>query len=88
MTTSRWEDNPAAIAEAERFYSFVGQYVISFQWLEGQIDQMFLLARGHDEWNETHHWLAGLRNVDKVNAFRVLGCVDKRRQPEPCGCEA
>lgn len=51
MTRNRWEDDPAAIAEAERFYSFVGQYVISFQWLEGQIDQMFLLARGHDEWN-------------------------------------
>ena len=34
MTRNRWEDDPAAIAEAERFYSFVGQYVISFQWLE------------------------------------------------------
>ena len=77
MTRNRWEDDPAAIAEAERFYSFVGQYVISFQWLDGQIDQMFLLARGHDEWNETHHWLAGLRNVDKINAFRDLVQADE-----------
>jgi|GEM_PF-1417593 len=76
MTRNRWQEDSAAIAEAERFYSFVGQYVISFQWLEGQIDQIFLLARGHGNWNDTHRWLSGLRNVEKINAFRDLVHTD------------
>lgn len=77
MTRNRWADDPDALAEAELFYSFVGKYVISFQWLEGQIDQMFLLARGHDAWHETHRWLAGMRNTDKVTAFRELVLADE-----------
>ncbi|RMB01977.1 hypothetical protein [Eilatimonas milleporae] len=77
MTRNRWEEDPATIAEAERFYSFVGQYVISFQWLEGQIDQILLLARGHDHWDETHQWLSGLRNVDKIHAFRDVVDADE-----------
>lgn len=72
MTKNRWEDDPVAIDEANRVYSFLGRYVISFQWLEGQIDQILLLARGHQNWEETHKWLSKLKNFEKINAFRDL----------------
>ena len=37
--------------EADRLYSFVGQYVAIFQWMEAQLDQILLLAYGHENWN-------------------------------------
>lgn len=72
MTKGRWQEDPAAVREAERFFMFVGLYVISFQWLEGKIDEIFLLARGHENYQQTHTWLAQQTNEKKVDALRCL----------------
>ena len=70
MTRDRWQEDPTAVREAERFFKFVGQYVISFQWLEGKIDDIFLLARGHNNRKQTFAWLAQQTNEKKIDAFR------------------
>lgn len=70
MTRDRWQEDPNAVREAERFFKFVGQYVISFQWLEGKIDDIFLLARGHNKREQTFAWLAQQTNERKIDAFR------------------
>ena len=66
-----------------RFYRFVGAYVISFQWLEGKIDEMFLLARGQDVRAETFSWLAQKTNAQKIDAFYelVVACSPFRHVP-------
>lgn len=45
MTRDRWLENPEAVAEAERTYAFVGKYVMTFQWLEGKIDEVFFTSK-------------------------------------------
>jgi len=77
MTRNRWEGNSDAICEAERFYNFVGTYVISFQWLEGQIDEMLILARGYANRRNTIAWLAKKRNEQKVDAFYEIITANK-----------
>ena len=72
MMKSAWHEDPDAKAEAERLYSFVGQYVVSFQWMESQVEQIILLANGERQWNETHRWLSKQRNVDKINKLQEL----------------
>jgi hypothetical protein len=72
MTKNRWMENPEAVREAERFYKFVGEYVISFQWMEGKIDEVFLLARGHDARAKTFSWLAQKTNAQKIDEFQTL----------------
>lgn len=72
MTRIRWRDDPNAVREVERFYKFVGEYVILFQWLEGRIDEIFLLARGHERRPDTFSWLARQTNEKKVDAFFEL----------------
>ena len=72
MTRGRWEDDPAAIAEAERFYRFMGEYVVSFQWFEAKMEEVIFLARGEKAFDETRTWLAEANLVDKINAFHEL----------------
>ena len=72
MTRNRWMENADAVQEAERFYRFVGAYVISFQWLESKIDEIFLLARGQDVRADTFNWLAQKSNAQKIDAFQKL----------------
>ena len=72
MTKGRWEDEPAAIAEAERFYRFIGEYVISFQWFEAKIEEMIVLARGVEAQDETRAWLAKTTLADKIDAFHQV----------------
>jgi len=70
------ENTTTSDVEAEMFYRFVGQYVILFQWLEGQLDQTILLARGPENWANTQQRLTGLRNIDKINMFSGLVKAD------------
>ena len=58
--------------EADRLYSFVGQYVAIFQWMEAQLDQILLLAYGHGNWAKTQAELAGMRKVDKITAVEPV----------------
>lgn len=71
MTKGRWEENSAAVEEAERFYKFIGEYVISFQWLEFKIDEILLNA-GDRERLATYEWLVKQTNAKKVEAFYEL----------------
>lgn len=54
--------------EGDRLYLFLGRYIATFQWIEAQIDQILLLANGHENWERTQTELAGMRNVDKIDA--------------------
>ena len=72
MTKGRWEEDPAAIAEAERIYRFVGEYVVSIQWFEAKMEEMILLARGKEAWDEIWAWLAKATFSDKIDAFHEL----------------
>lgn len=72
MTRNSWMENPEAVREAKKTYAFIGEYVICFQWLEGKIDEIFLLARGHDCREETFHWLAQKTNAQKIDEFHEL----------------
>ena len=75
MTRDRWQKDPTAVREAERFFKFVCQYVISFQWLEGKIDDIFLLARGHNNRKQTFAWLAQQTNEKKSTPFATLSSM-------------
>lgn len=70
MTKGRWHDDPDAVREAERLYQFIGQYVIAFQWLEGKVEEMLLLARGQANREETFAWLARKTNNSKIEEFQ------------------
>lgn len=72
MTNGHWLEDPKAVREAERLYEFVGRYVITFQWLEGKVEEMILLARGHENREETFEWLARRTNYDKVKELVAI----------------
>lgn len=72
MTKGRWLEDPKAVREAERLYGFVGRYVIAFQWLEAKVEEMILLARGHDNRTNTLEWLARRTNYDKVEELVAI----------------
>ena len=78
MTRDRWLEDPKALEQAERLYAFIGKYVISIQWFESKIDELFLLAKGHDKWSETQAWLAGLFFKNKIRRFHNLALADGR----------
>ena len=42
MSKGRWLKDPRALQQADKLYSFIGQYVIGFQWLESKIDEIGL----------------------------------------------
>ena len=68
------EDNAdrRADEEVDRIYRFLGQYIAIFQWVEAQLDQILLLAYGHENWTETQRKLAGMRNVDRIDAVEAI----------------
>lgn len=78
MTRDRWMEDPEALEEAERLYAFIGRYVISIQWFEGKIDELFLLAKGHENWSETQAWLGDKYFADKLRRFYHLAITDGR----------
>ncbi|PYF06268.1 hypothetical protein C8J30_1322 [Rhodobacter viridis] len=72
MTRSLYQHRPDAMLEAERIYKFIGEYVVCFQWLEGRIDEIFLMARGHKRRPETLSWLTRQTNDNKIKEFVKL----------------
>lgn len=72
MTRNLWLEDTKAVAEAERFFAFIGRYVIAFQWLEGKVDEIFLLAGGQQARSETLLWLSKQPNNAKIEAFYSL----------------
>lgn len=73
MTRNRWQKDPEAVREAERVFKFIGQYVVRFQWIEGKINEVFLLIRGHDKREKTFAWLSQQTNEKKIDA--LLGII-------------
>jgi len=81
---SAWTD-----ADTEALFATVGRYLIFFQWVEGKLDQILLLAWGHENWVASQTKLAKMQNFDKVNAVRdaVLTSPDFARvhtRPDWC----
>lgn len=72
MTRNRWREDPKAVAEVERIHSFIGEYVICFQWLEGKMDEMILMSMGHENWTLTQSELAESTNHKKVRRLETL----------------
>lgn len=64
---AEWTD-----ADTDQFHLFLGRYVASFQWIEGKLDEIVLLARGHDRWAETQTKLARLNVAGKIKEFEKL----------------
>jgi hypothetical protein len=50
----------------EKLYRSIGQYVAIFQWIEGQLDQILLLAKGHENWSDAHANLVNIPNAKKI----------------------
>lgn len=77
MTRNRWMEDPRALEEADRLFRFVGEYVISFQWLEGKIDEIVLLSRGTENWSESQYWMAGKSNAEKIEVLKSLALSEE-----------
>lgn len=54
--------------DADPFFSFLGIYVASFQFLEGILDQILLLEAGFSKREKTLLRLSDLKNHEKVEA--------------------
>ena len=72
MSKGRWLKDPRALQQADKLYSFIGQYVIGFQWLESKIDEMFHLSDGNLNYQERLAWLVRQRVSDKSKQLRTL----------------
>ncbi len=57
----------------DNLYNFIGQYVLAFQYIEGELDKILLLVIGHDRWHVGQCIIAKLSNRDKIDA--VLSIV-------------
>jgi hypothetical protein len=64
-------------ADTEELFAALGRYWMTFQWIEGRLDQILLLGWGHENWNRSQKKLAGMTNYDKIKAVDTL--VLKRR---------
>jgi len=76
-------------ADTEALFAALGRYVIVFQWIEGVLDQILLLAWGHENWGSSQAKLAKMKNKQKVDAVKkvVLKSSDFARvhtRPEWC----
>jgi hypothetical protein len=75
--------------DTETLFATIGRYVIIFQWIEGVLDQILLLAWGHENWADSQAKLAKMKNEDKVDSVKevVLASPDFTRvhtRPEWC----
>ena len=66
--------------DADPLFTFLGLYLATFQWLEGQLDQIILMAEGFDRWAETQELLASMDNRKRVDAM-AGAAVDTTRFP-------
>lgn len=83
MTRDLWMEDPKAVEEAEKLYAFIGIYVISFQWFEDKIDQLFVLGKGIKNSKETRDWLVKRTLSDKMKAFQKFAKDDDFFFPAP-----
>ncbi|WP_026793239.1 hypothetical protein [Pleomorphomonas oryzae] len=65
-------EDPEAVLESERLYNFIGKYVISFQWLEGKIDEIYFLAKGAENRMPTIEWLSKKTIAQKIDGICSL----------------
>ncbi|UWR27373.1 hypothetical protein K3757_05380 [Sulfitobacter sp. S223] len=77
MTRDRWMEDPKAVEEAEKVYAFIGIYVISFQWFEDKIDEIFTLGKGVTNSKTTLNWLVKKTFSDKIKAFHKFAIDDE-----------
>lgn len=54
---------------SEQFFATVGQYIITFQFLEAKIEECLLLWWGHENWQASRMKLASMTNKKKVDAL-------------------
>lgn len=66
--------------DSDPLFTFLGIYLAAFQWLEGELDGIILLAEGSGRRTETQDRLADLDNRKKVDLAAGLA-VDVRRFP-------
>src|SRR3977135_3773014 len=83
-SAAEWTD-----ADTEALFTTIGKYVVIFQWMEGQLDQILLLAWGYENWASTHAKLARMTNEEKVDTVKrtVLTSPDFARvHTRPAWC--
>ncbi len=66
---SGWTD-----ADSEILFANIGKYLIIFQWMESEVDQILLLAWGFDNWAAGQAKLAKMTNCAKVEAMNPAVC--------------
>jgi hypothetical protein len=74
--TSEWSEE-----EYEKLFASIGKYVVFFQLIEARVDELLLLAWGHENWEASQRKLVGMPNEKKIQrlASEVLQSVDFRR---------
>jgi hypothetical protein len=67
--------------EYEKLFASIGKYVVFFQLIEARVDELLLLAWGHENWEASQRKLVGMPNEKKIQrlASEVLESVDFRR---------
>jgi hypothetical protein len=59
-------------ADTDGLFTSLGKYVVIFQWIEGVLDEILLLAWGHENWASSQTRLAKMTNEEKVNAVKTV----------------
>lgn len=62
------ETNHDWARDSDPLFTFLGLYLSTFQWIEGELDQIILLAAGFEIWDNTQDRLARMDNHTKVKA--------------------
>jgi hypothetical protein len=65
--TPKWIDD-----DAEALFATLGKYWIIFQWIEGKLDMLMLLAWGHENWNASQTKLARMTNAQKIDSVASI----------------
>lgn len=58
--------------EADYLYSFIGKYVISFQWAEAKLEEIVQLSEGFANWTSTAEQLVNLPVAKKINLVEEI----------------
>ncbi len=57
--------------DSDPLFTFLGLYLPTFQWIEGELDLIILYAAGFENWADTQDRLARMDNNAKVKAAAV-----------------
>lgn len=58
--------------ELDRLYRFIGLYIVSFQQIEAELDQIILLVVGHEKWHVGQGVVSLLTNVQKIELVQSI----------------